>query len=181
MDFELLTQSTEFLEKNEKENEPEVNPAPKPSLSDLSETSALDSRAKKNKNKKKKNHCKYRKDDSSDPSSSNDSDSYDDSHYRRKQRKMKKRRKKNPIKQCATLKEKLLTTAYKSNIIRFKMDGDPLQSRIFFFTFVELLEMIFSQYTKTCEVLLDYPKIVGDDIIEDYAKEGYQEPFACKH
>ena len=31
--------------------------------------------------------------------------------------------------------------------------------------------MIFSQYTETCEVLLDYPKIGGDDIIEDYAKK----------
>ena len=29
--------------------------------------------------------------------------------------------------------------------------------------------MIFSQYTETCEVLLDYPKIGGDDI-EDYEK-----------
>ena len=27
--------------------------------------------------------------------------------------------------------------------------------------------MIFSQYTGTCEVLLDYPKIGGDDIIEN--------------
>ena len=31
--------------------------------------------------------------------------------------------------------------------------------------------MIFSQYTETCEVLLDYPKIGGDDIIEDNAKK----------
>ena len=31
--------------------------------------------------------------------------------------------------------------------------------------------MIFSQYTETCEVLLDYPKIGGKDIIEDYAKK----------
>ena len=31
--------------------------------------------------------------------------------------------------------------------------------------------MIFSQYTETCEVLLDYPKIGGDDIIEDYAEK----------
>ena len=30
--------------------------------------------------------------------------------------------------------------------------------------------MIFSQYTKTCEVIIDYPKIVGDDI-EYYAKK----------
>ena len=50
------------------------------------------------------------------------------------------------------------------------MDEDPLQRRIYFLTFVESLEMIFSQYTETCEVLLGYPKIGGDDIIEDYAK-----------
>ena len=31
--------------------------------------------------------------------------------------------------------------------------------------------MIFSQYKETCEVLLDYPKIGGGDIIEDYAKK----------
>ena len=31
--------------------------------------------------------------------------------------------------------------------------------------------MIFSQYRETCEVLLHYPKIGGDDIIEDYAKK----------
>ena len=62
-------------------------------------------------------------------------------------------------------------TAYKSKIIRFKMDEDPIQLRIYFLTFVESLEMIFSQCKETCEVLLDYPKIGGDDIIEDYAKK----------
>ena len=51
------------------------------------------------------------------------------------------------------------------------MDEDPLQRRIYFLTFVESIEMIFSQYKETCEVLLDYPKIGGDDIIEDYAKK----------
>ena len=50
------------------------------------------------------------------------------------------------------------------------MDEDPLQRRIYFLTFLESLEMKISQYTETCEVLLDYPKIWGDDIIEDYAK-----------
>ena len=30
--------------------------------------------------------------------------------------------------------------------------------------------MIFSQYRETCEVLLDYPKTGGDDVIEFYAK-----------
>ena len=51
------------------------------------------------------------------------------------------------------------------------MDEYPLQRRIYLLTFVESLEMIFSQYTETCEVLLDYSKIGGDDIIEDYAKK----------
>ena len=46
------------------------------------------------------------------------------------------------------------------------MNEDPLQCRIYFLTFVESLEMIFSQYTETCEVLLDDPKIGGDDVIE---------------
>ena len=44
------------------------------------------------------------------------------------------------------------------------MDEDPLRRQIFFLTFVELLEIIFLQYTETCDVLLDYPQIGGDDI-----------------
>ena len=31
--------------------------------------------------------------------------------------------------------------------------------------------MIFSQYRDTCKVLLDYPKIRGDDVIDDYTKK----------
>ena len=67
----------------------------------------------------------------------------------------------DPIKLCARLTAKLLTTAYKSKVVKFKMDEDPLQRRICFFTFVESLEMIFSEYKETCEVLLDYPKVGG--------------------
>ena len=51
------------------------------------------------------------------------------------------------------------------------MDEDPLQHWTYFLTFVESLEMIFSQYTETCEVIIDYPKIGGDDDIEYYAKK----------
>ena len=138
----------------------DVNPDPEHSSSYSSETSSSDSWAKKKKTKKK-NYRKHQIDDSSDPSSSDDSDSYDDSHYRHKRSKNKKHQKKNMIKQCATLMEKLMTTAYKSKIIRFKMDEDPLQSRIYFLTFVESLEIIFPQYTETCEVLLDYLKYKG--------------------
>ena len=50
------------------------------------------------------------------------------------------------------------------------MDEDPLQSRIYFLTFVESLQIIFSKYTENCEVIIDDPKIGGDDI-EDYAKK----------
>ena len=141
-----LTRSTDSS-KYEEMHKHEVNPDPEPSSSDLAETSSLESRAKKNKSTKKKKRRKHRKYDSSDPSSSDDSDSSHDSHSRRKRRKNEKQNKKDPIKLCATLTTKLLTTAYKSNIIRFKMDDDPLQRRIYFLTFIDLLDMIFSQYT----------------------------------
>ena len=125
----------------------------------------------------KKNCRKHQKNDLSDTSSSDDSDSSDDSNYRRKRRKKKKYRKEDPIKEFATLTAKLPTTAYKSKIIRFKIDEDPLQRRIYFLTFVESLEMIFSHCKETCEVLLDYLKIGGDDIIEDYAKNAIRNLF----
>ena len=50
------------------------------------------------------------------------------------------------------------------------MDEDPLQRRIYFLTFIDSLDMIFSQDRETCEVLLDYPKIGGDDV-KDYEKQ----------
>ena len=59
--------------------------------------------------------------------------------------KIKKHRKEDPIRLCATLTEKLLTTAYKSKTIRFKLDEDPLQRRIYFLTFIDSLNMIFPQ------------------------------------
>ena len=58
---------------------------------------------------------------------------------------------------------------YESKIISFKLDEDPLQHRIYFPSFVESLEMIFSQYKETCEVLLDNPKIGGYNI-KEFAK-----------
>ena len=51
------------------------------------------------------------------------------------------------------------------------MDEDPLQHRIYLLTFIDSLDMIFSHYRETCQVLLDYPKIGEDDFIEDYAKK----------
>ena len=147
-----------------------MNLDPEHSSSDSPEASSSDSRAKKKKSTKKKKRRKHRKDESSDPSSSNESDSSNYSNYRRKQRKNKKHWKNDPIKLCATLTAKFLTTAYKSKIIRFKMDKDPLHRRIYFLTFIDSLEIIFSQYRETCEVLLDYAKIGGDDVIDDDLK-----------
>ena len=55
-------------------------------------------------------------------------------------------------------------TAYKLKIIRFKMNEDPLQRLIYYLTFIASLDMIFYQYRETCEVLLDYPRIGGDNV-----------------
>ena len=116
---------SENSSKHRETHEPKVSLYPEPSSSDSSDSSASDSRAREKKCIKKKKRRKHRRDDSSDPSSSDDSDSSDDSRYRRKGRKDKKRREKDPIRLCATITAKLLTTSYKSNITRFKMDEDP--------------------------------------------------------
>ena len=129
--------------KRSKKHKPEVNLDPDPSSSDSLDSLSSDSAPKKKKSKKKKKRRKHRKDDSSEPSLSDDSDSFDDSHYRRKRRKDKKHLKKDQIRLCATLTAKLLTTAYKSKITRFKMDEDPLQRWIYFLTFIDSLDMIF--------------------------------------
>ena len=55
-------------------------------------------------------------------------------------------------------------TVYRPKIIKLKLDEDPFQRRIYFFTFLESLDMIFSQYKETCELLLDDPKILGENI-----------------
>ena len=102
-------------------------------------------------NKKRR---KRKKKDSSD-SSLSDSDSSDKSDNKIKRLNNKKSCWKNyPIKLCAKLTPKLLMTAYKSKIIHFKLNEDPLQRRIYFPTFIESLEMIFSPYKENCELLL---------------------------
>ena len=162
LDDKQMTQSENSSTRSEK-HEPKVNLDPDPSSSDSSDSSSSESAPKREKIKKKKKRRKHQKDDSSDPSSSDDSDSSKKSHYIRKRRKDKKHRQKDPIRLCATLTEKLLTTVYKSKTIRFKLDEDSLQHRIYFLTFIDSLDMIFSQYRETCEVLLDYPKMGGEE------------------
>ena len=50
------------------------------------------------------------------------------------------------------------------------MDEDLLQRRIYLIKSAELLEMIFSQYKETCEVLLDYTK-TGQENIKYFVKK----------
>ena len=109
---------TNRISENEKGHVPD-DLDPDPSLSGSS--------SKNKKHNKKKKRCKNRKDDSLDPSSSDDSDYSNDIGYRRKLRKRRSDWGKYLIKLCACLTEHLLTTAYKPNITRFKMDGDLLQ------------------------------------------------------
>ena len=79
LDNNQMTRSTDSS-KHGKTHEPEVNPDPEPSSSDLLESLSLDSRARKNKRTKKKTRRNHQKDELSDPSSIDDSDSSNDSH-----------------------------------------------------------------------------------------------------
>ena len=63
-----------------------------------------------------------------------------------------------------------LTTAYKPKTLKLKLDEDPLHCRIHFLTFIESLEMIYSQYKETCEVIHYHTTIRGGDI-EDYVNK----------
>ena len=87
----------------------------------------------------------------SSDSLSSDYYSSDDSDYKIKIRDKNKRyckNKRDPIKLCAKLTEKLLTTAYKLKVLKFKLDEDTLHNRICFLTFIESLDMIFPSTRK---------------------------------
>ena len=76
------------------------------------------------------------KQESSD-SSLSESDSSEESDFKTKRRNKKKKyqeKKQEPIKLFTKLTGKLPTKAYKSKILKFKLDEDPLQCRIYFIT-----------------------------------------------
>ena len=60
---------------------------------------------------------------------------------------------------------------YGRNFLQVPHKGgeDPLQRRIYFLTFIDSLNMVFSQYRETYEVLRYYPKLEGGNI-KEYAK-----------
>ena len=91
-------------------------------------------------------------DNDSDPSSldyssSNPSDSSDSGYFKQSQRTHKKHQVEssntNPIKKCAKLIDKLLKAAYNYKVENFKLSEDPLQSRVYFLTFINSLKMIY--------------------------------------
>ena len=145
-----------------KKHEPKVNSDPDPPPSDSSDSSSSDSEHKRKKRKDKKKRRKHRKYDFSDPSSSDDyddSDSSEESIYRRRRRNNKKHRKKDLIRLCATLTAKLLTTAFKSKMIRLKLDEDPLQRQIFFsplLTHLTLFSQNIEKLMKCSEIIQNW-------------------------
>ena len=83
-----------------------------------------------------KNYWKRTKHDSSDSLSSN-SDLSDKSDYKIKiHNKKKSYHKRGPIKLYTKLMEIFLTTAFRSKIIKFKLDEDLIQIWIYFITFM---------------------------------------------
>ena len=107
---------------------------------------------------------------------SDDSGSSDDSHYRRKRRNNKKHQKEDPIKLGATLTAKLPTAAYKSKIIKFKMDEDPLQRRIYFLTFIDIFTV-----QRNLSSSFRLSKNRRGWCYWRLCKKGYQKHFAWKH
>ena len=89
----------------------------------------------------------------SDFSSLESSDSSDEKYYKQRWRAKKDRNKRRsktrfdqPINKCANLTYKILTTAYKLKVIRFKLDKDPLQFWVYFLSFMNSLKNLLSHF-----------------------------------
>ena len=66
-----------------------------------------------------------------------------------------------PIKHFAKLTTKILTALYKPKVIKFKLDEDPLQSRVYLLSIIDLLIIVLSQFKKAYMFIMDYPYIIG--------------------
>ena len=80
------------------------------------------------------------------------SNSSDNRNYRCRRRDKKKKywkhKKQDHIKLCTEIMAKFLMTAYKSKVLKLRLDEDPLQRRIYYLTFMESLEAIFNSTRK---------------------------------
>ena len=76
-----------------------------------------------------------------------DSSESPDGNYYTQRKHTKKNKKKHwskmcfndPIKKCANLTAKIITFTYKSKVVRFKLDEDPLQHRFYLLSFMNSL------------------------------------------
>ena len=68
----------------------------------------------------------------------------------------------DPIKKCTKLRAKLLTYAYKSKVVKLKLDEYPLITWVYFLSFIYSLKIVLSPFSVTCMLLMDYPSIRGD-------------------
>ena len=97
-------------------------------------------------------------------SSSDSSDSTDNEYYKRirhaknyKNKLRSKTRFNDTIRKCAKLTSKLLKAVQKSRVIKFKLDDDPLQHRVYFISFTNSLKNYLSQFKDTFMLPIEYP------------------------
>ena len=65
------------------------------------------------------------------------------------------------IKQCLNLTVKLPKYAYKSMVIKLKLDKDPLQNWVYLLSFINSLKILLDQFSEAYMLLMDYPYIRG--------------------
>ena len=82
----------------------------------------------------------------------------------------------DPIKKYAKLTANILTSAYKLKVITFKLDEDPLQSQVYFLSFMNSLKLFLSQFKENFLLSMDYPSTRRKDM-SDYSKKATCKPF----
>ena len=90
-----------------------------------------------------------------DSSSSYSSDSSNDEYHKRrrhaknnKNKLWSKTRFNKPIRKCTKITSKLLTAEYKSELVKLKLDEDPLQNRVYFLSFMNSIKIVLSQFSE---------------------------------
>ena len=58
----------------------------------------------------------------------------------------------------------LISATYKAKVIKLKLDGDSLQSWVYFISFMDSLKIILSKFKETYMFLMDYTYIRGRDL-----------------
>ena len=69
-----------------------------------------------------------------------------------------------PIKKCMNIISKIPTAAYKSKVIKLKLNEDPLHRRVYFLSFMNSLKIVLSSFSYIYTFLMDYTSIRGKEI-----------------